>query len=65
MDSDAKEIRLKVVYILKFMQDLVKEGQIKDYSIYRSSLDEVFRKLISDDEQRGEGERDEESEALD
>jgi hypothetical protein len=39
------------VYILRFMQELVQEGQIKDYSIFRSSLDEVFRKLVQEDEQ--------------
>jgi hypothetical protein len=39
------------VYILRFMQELVQERQIKDYSIFRSSLDEVFRKLVQEDEQ--------------
>ncbi len=39
------------MYILRFMQELVQEGQIKDYSIFRSSLDEVFRKLVQEDEQ--------------
>jgi L-rhamnose mutarotase len=33
------------------MQELVQERQIKDYSIFRSSLDEVFRKLVQEDEQ--------------
>ena len=33
------------------MQELVQEKQIKDYSIFRSSLDEVFRKLVQEDEQ--------------
>ena len=42
---------MKVVYILRFMQELVQERQIKDYSIFRSSLDEVFRKLVQEDEQ--------------
>jgi len=42
---------VKVVYILRFMQELVQERQIKDYSIFRSSLDEVFRKLVQEDEQ--------------
>ena len=39
------------MYILRFMQELVQERQIKDYSIFRSSLDEVFRKLVQEDEQ--------------
>jgi hypothetical protein len=42
---------VKVVYILRFMQELVQERQIKDYSIFRSSLDEVFRKLVQEDEE--------------
>ena len=42
---------MKVVYILRFMQELVQERQIKDYSIFRSSLDEVFRKLVQEDEE--------------
>ena len=39
------------MYILRFMQELVQERQIKDYSIFRSSLDEVFRKLVQEDEE--------------
>jgi ABC-type multidrug transport system ATPase subunit len=41
-----KEIRRKIASMLKFMNDLLQNGVIADFSIYRSSLEQVFKKII-------------------
>jgi hypothetical protein len=33
--------------MLKFVAELVQQGEISDFSIYRSSLEEVFKKMIA------------------
>lgn len=32
--------------MFKFVADLINEGSIADFSIYRSSLEEVFKKIV-------------------
>ena len=41
-----KEIRRKIAFMLKFMNNLLQNGDIADFSIYRSSLEQVFKKII-------------------
>ena len=40
------EIRRKIASLLKFVNDLMQKGIIADFSIYRSSLEQVFKKII-------------------
>jgi ABC-2 type transport system ATP-binding protein len=40
------EVRKKIVFMFKFVTDLMKEGAINDFSIYRSSLEQVFKKMV-------------------
>jgi hypothetical protein len=38
--------------MLKFVNDLLQNGIIADFSIYRSSLEQVFKKIIKQQERR-------------
>jgi len=40
------EIRRKIASLLKFVNDLMQKGIIAVFSIYRSSLEQVFMKII-------------------
>ncbi len=44
-DADG-EIRKKVVYMLKIIDQLKSDGLISDFSIIRSSLEQVFKKVV-------------------
>lgn len=40
------EIRRKIIFMFKFVAELIQEGVIIDFSIYRSSLEQVFKRMI-------------------
>lgn len=41
------EVRRKIIFMFKYVTELVQNGTIIDFSIFRSSLEEVFKKLLS------------------
>jgi hypothetical protein len=41
-------VRKKIYFMFRFVTDLIQEGAINDFSIYRSSLEQVFKKMILD-----------------
>lgn len=40
------EVRKRVVRMLQFVAELMQEGAISDFSIYRSSLEQVFKSML-------------------
>jgi hypothetical protein len=40
------EVRRKIAFMFKFVAELMQQGAILDFSIYRSSLEQVFKKMI-------------------
>lgn len=40
------EVRKRVVRMLQLMAELMQEGAITDFSIYRSSLEQVFKNML-------------------
>ena len=44
-DADG-EIRKKVIFMLKVIIQLKSDGLITDFSIIRSSLEQVFKKVV-------------------
>ncbi len=40
------EVRRRIVHMFKYVNQLMQEGTIIDFSIYRSSLEQVFKKMI-------------------
>ena len=40
------EVRRKIAFMFKFVAELMQEGTIIDFSIYRSSLEQVFKKMV-------------------
>ena len=40
------EIRRKVIFMLNVTKQLLEDGLISDFSILRSSLEQVFKKLV-------------------
>lgn len=40
------EVRKRIVFMFKYINHLMQEGSILDFSIYRSSLEQVFKKMV-------------------
>lgn len=40
------EVRKKIVFMFRFVTNLMREGVINDFSIFRSSLEQVFKKMV-------------------
>lgn len=42
-------MREKIVLMLKFIGEMTKQGYISDFSIFRSSLEQVYKKIVKQD----------------
>jgi hypothetical protein len=40
------EVRQNIAFMFKFVNELLQQGMINDFSIFRSSLEQVFKKMI-------------------
>jgi hypothetical protein len=47
VDPVDPEVRQNIAFMLRFVTELMQNGVINDFSIYRSSLEQVFKKLIT------------------
>lgn len=45
-ESEGEKLRKQADFILKFIQSLIDEGKIRDFSLYMTSLEMIFKKLI-------------------
>ena len=45
-EKQEAEVRKRVVRMLQLMAELMQEGAITDFSIYRSSLEQVFKNML-------------------
>ena len=43
------EVRKRIVHMFKYVNQLMQEGSIIDFSIYRSSLEQVFKRMVMGD----------------
>ena len=57
MTNRESEQRQKIVLMLKFIGEMTKQGYISDFSIFRSSLEQVYKRIVKQEALNEEAEK--------